>query len=81
MRYFFYTDSVSTVIIVDEKAGNVMFYPERGYRYSSDKQCWMDYYSRRKEEGGNNKQPMFEICENQFKKFKELSITPQNWDW
>lgn len=82
MRYFYYTNDntgLSTVVIVDETADLVTLYPEEGrLNYSHNTRDWLGHYKCLDTAGKRN---MYEICENQFKKFKEQKIVPVNWDW
>ncbi len=83
MRYFFYTKgwttpAEATVIIVDENSELVTLHPPRGGGYSHSRSTWMEYFDGLNEEG--RKTTMFEICENQFKKFAEKGIMPENHD-
>ncbi len=84
MRYFVYKRSSfpgdDTVVIIDESSKLVKTVPNRGASYSQSKDTWLDYYNsnRSKEVDGAI---IFEICENQFKKFIEQNVIPTNWDW
>jgi hypothetical protein len=81
MRYFYYTNTytgISTVIIFDENSVHVTLYPERPEGYSRYKCDWLNYYENLSPE---EKKCMYEICENQFRKFKEHGTIPNNWDW
>ena len=65
--------------MINESANSVTLFPYRGTgNYSLNKDDWMNYYARMKED---HHELMFEICENQAKKFTEQGIMPQNWDW
>jgi hypothetical protein len=82
MRYFYYTNQltkISTAIIVDELSEEVSFFPTEGRNgFSTLIESWINYYERR---CAAERKFMFEICENQFKKFVERGIVPENWDW
>lgn len=81
MKYFYYTNennNTSTVIIVDENSDVVTLFPQRT-NYSFHKYDWISYYNQKRTDNGRSL--MFEICENQFKKFKEHGTVPLNWDW
>jgi hypothetical protein len=82
VRYFYYTNEntgLSTVVIVDESSDRVTLYPEEGRtNYSHSKSDWLCHHRNLDANGRKN---MYEICENQFKKFKEQKIVPVNWDW
>ncbi len=81
MRYFFYTrpydDREQTVIIIREPSSQIETFPLR-YGYSISKAEWLGYYNGEKAMKSGN---IFEICHNQFLKFKEQGITPMNWDY
>jgi hypothetical protein len=80
VRYFYYTNErtkISTVIIVDERSEEVSLFPTEGRNdYSTLRDSWLRHYERL-----DDRKFMFEICENQFKKFVEKGIVPENWDW
>ena len=84
MRYFYYTNTnndESTVIIIDENRSCVTLFPDRS-KYSMHKGDWLDYYRGKKENPESYRDGLiFEICENQFKKFKDHGVKPINWDW
>jgi hypothetical protein len=85
VRYFFYRNenrpSEYTVIIVDENRSCVTLFPDRS-NYSMHKSDWLDYYRGKKEHPESyTDRFIFEICENQFKKFKNHGVMPINWDW
>ena len=82
MRYFFYTElhrsnKSSTIIIVDENPSTVKLFPDHLHGFSKRKQDWLGFYDARKK----HKSDIFEICENQYKKFVEKGIKPEDWDW
>ncbi len=88
MRYLFYKEIAGrkhdTVIILDDSDRATTF-PDRGRTYSTYKSDWLDFYNRKR---NNSSQILrddniltFEICENQFNKFKEQGIIPINWDY
>ena len=81
MRYFFYTDGTSglksTVIIIDENSPTIRLFPDHLHGFSKRKQDWLGFYDARKK----HKSDIFEICENQYKKFVEKGIKPEDWDW
>ena len=85
MRYFYYTaelTSKSTIIIVDEKSDVVKLFPGR-VGYSNEKYVWLNHYEGLKI-GCNkdcNRDLMYEICENQYKKFVATGAVPIDWDW
>lgn len=85
MRYFFYRKPFTTektAVIVDENSSRVILFPTAGRNYYSiDKSTWISYYKDVKLYPPEGDQPIFEICENQFKKFKEKGVIPTNWDW
>jgi hypothetical protein len=86
VRYFCYIKKYpaeSTVVIVDESDERVTLFPDRtGYSYR--KQAWLDCYTRecgrRNDEDDDEEIKIYEICENQFKKFAEKGIVPENWE-
>ena len=81
MRYFFYINRPDrrTVVIADENKDRVELYPpERANDCSARKSDWLDYYNSLDEDG--RKTTMFEICENQYKKFAETGRVPDNHD-
>ena len=85
MRYFYYINesrpTEQTVIIIDENRSCITLFPDRTH-YSMQKNDWLGYYRQKKESPDYYKERIiFEICENQFKKFKEQGVKPINWDW
>ena len=81
MRYFFYANRPDRggVIVVDESAERVTVYPpERVNEWSTRKTDWLDYYAGLDEEG--RKLSMWEICKNQFTKFANTGVVPDNHD-
>jgi hypothetical protein len=80
VRYFFYTNfkKESTIVIIDESI-TVKFFPNVNGEgeFSLRKSDWIAFYAVRK----RNKYDVFEICENQYKKFVEKGIKPEDWDW
>ena len=83
MRYFYYTNenrkTESTVIIIDENSSRVTLFPPRT-NYSMYRSDWLDYYKGKKNNPSSDRL-IFEICENQFRKFRDRGVTPINWDW
>lgn len=86
MRYFFYVKedgSNGTIIKVDDNKGLVKMFPDRHLSpnyWGDDKIGWMRYYEGRKSKNIAYTAQMFEICENQAKKFMERSIVPMDFD-
>jgi hypothetical protein len=82
VRYFYYTNEntgISTVVIVDERSDRVTLWPEEGRtNYSHSKSDWLQHYGGLNVNGRKN---MYQICENQFKKFRDRGTVPDNWDW
>ena len=81
MRYFYYINgpNKATVVIADENNDRVtLFPPERVNHCSTRKSDWIDYYNGLDEDC--RKTIMFEICENQYKKFAETGRVPDNHD-
>lgn len=66
--------------MIDESSDYIKLYPEEDWNagYSHYKYNWVRYYERCKQD---TIKQVFEICENQFKKFKENGIIPMDWDW
>ena len=82
MRYFFYILQVCderTVIIVDGGSDVTTTFPNRGH-YSKSKKDWLDYYQYIKDSNDVADGNIYEICENQFKKFAEKGVVPENWN-
>ena len=66
---------MATVVIIND--GIVKFSPDRP-EWGHSESGWMRLYRNEK----LKKCPaMFEICENQTKKFMEKGIVPMNFDW
>ena len=79
IKYYFYSPNGSAVVIFDETCFDVRIFPESESRnFSKSKDVWRDYY---KSEKDSKKPKMFEICENQFQKYKLHRTVPENWDW
>jgi len=85
MRYFFYTSSndkdSNTVIIIDENSNQVKLSPHRSWGYSIHKHDWIEFYDTHRRKSKSFSSKIFEICENQYKKFVEKGIKPEDWDW
>lgn len=81
MRYFLYIvhQNKPIGIVVDENADRVRVYPpERMGHCSEWKSEWLDYYDNLNQNG--RIECMFEVCENQFKKFAEKGEIPECHD-
>jgi hypothetical protein len=81
VRYFYYLANHARrfAVVVDEDSESVTFHPhQRTGSCSVRKADWLDYYAGLNEEG--RKTSMFEICENQFKKFAIGGVEPENHD-
>ena len=76
MRYFFYINGNQlTAVKVDENSDIVKLCPpERTIICSLFKSDWLSYYNGIPQH--LKETSMFEICENQYKKFVEKGITP-----
>jgi hypothetical protein len=80
IRYFFYSYNYKRyVVIFDEKCSDIKIFPDDPtIDFSRSKSVWMGYYESEK---SSKKPKMFEICENQFKKYQLYRTVPENWDW
>ena len=79
IKYYFYVPNGSRIVIFDESCADVKLFPEDSDRnFSVSKSVWMDYYKGEKDSRGPK---MFEICENQFQKYKLHRTVPENWDY
>ena len=79
MRYFFYTvpnRNKQCVISLDEEMLMVKMIPAICYPLSAAKVLQL-----RKDQRHLPDARMFEICENQFKKYRDSGIKPTNFDW
>ena len=80
MRYFCYIENgnkTKTTVIKMNETAFVEFYPERA-GWTCSKSYLLSLYEISKR--STNDWKMFEICENQFNKFKNKGITPENWE-
>lgn len=65
------------VVMIDDTSLYVIaYYPQIAVSLSKNKVLQLH-----KDQRGLPKSRMFEICENQFKKYRDAGIMPQNWDW
>ena len=65
------------VVIVNESSDNVTLHPHPN-NCSIRKSDWLCYYDNLDEEG--RRTIVYEICENQFRKFDETGVTPESHD-
>ena len=83
MRYLFFISESGkeTALAIDEAKCTVEPYPLEGREsFSRDAELWLWHYKDFKD---NKFSPhrIFEICENQFNKFKNQGVKPENWDF
>ena len=76
MRYFVTKyDRAVYVVIVNTELDFVTFYPHTTY-LRKETSFWLHYYNNRLDYDNG----VFEICENQFNKFKDKGVLPINYD-
>lgn len=86
MRYLFSINAVGngdrnpTAVIINENDANVILLPHRE-AWTKSKDTWRFLRQRKKDNPPTDGDEVFEICENQFRKFKEQGIIPINVDW
>ena len=70
----------STAIIIDEETNKIQSYPAFNANTSLSKSLWLSFYRDETTQIRRNPR-IFQMCENQFKKFRDKGITPMNFDW